>query len=423
MEESKQGKRKLHRGWWIIITTFIIMVLVYAPSVSMGGLFVVPISEAQGVTRTAVALGSTLAFFASIPICIFAGKIMNLTKIRYVEAIVLGFTVISWILPAVFPSLTMYYICMIVRGLASPMCPMIALSILSDRWFGPKARGRALGIATVGSGLGQMILNPIVAGIIEKYGWRTGYIFFAVLAAIVIPLVLATWGESPEEYGLERIGEADPDDPVVQQKVYGPTLKKVLTSPFFWFAFIGMVLSAGGSQTTLTLGASFFQTAGFSAVTAATFLTFGSFGIMIGKLFLGTVIDKLGVQVGIPLGGILMAVGYGGMMLGIKNPVFMLMAVFAFVWGMGCAVINLAIPLFSSVLVGTRSYPVVVSLIQMATSLGAGTLPTLFSSTYEKTGNYYTAWTGAMIVSICFAVIAIICIGVRKKHPASEITE
>ena len=86
---------------------------------------------------------------------------------------------------------------------------MICLSILTERWFAPSVRGKALGVATVASGIGAMILNPVTAMVIEKASYSGGFIFFAILALIPIPFVLAFWKDYPADAGVDRVGAAD----------------------------------------------------------------------------------------------------------------------------------------------------------------------------------------------------------------------
>lgn len=422
MTEST-AKKKLHPGWMIIITMLLLMSLVYAPCINMVGLFYVPMSQELNVSIPAIGLATTLSFFISIPACIFAGKFFTVAKVRTIELVMLVIIAGTFVVNGLVSNLTVFYICAVVRGFCSPMCPIIALSILSDRWFGPKARGKALGIATMGSGLGQMILSPITATIIENFSWRFGYFFLAVLSVIMIPLVYFTIKESPESCGVGRIGEADPGEAnqIVGNKIYGPTLKGVLTSPVFWLGFFAMFIMCNGTQTMLSLGSTFFQTYGFSAVTAATLMSCGSIGIMLGKLILGWVIDKFGLRVGLPLGSLLMTVGYAIMLVNMTSGSFIIMAVGSVFYGLGCAVCNLAIPMFTSALVGTRAYSMSVSLIQLSTSLGAGLLPTVFSATAESTGSYALCWGAAMVFPFVAAILISVCLAIRAKRPAASL--
>ncbi|MGB0147332.1 MAG: MFS transporter, partial [Ilumatobacteraceae bacterium] len=54
-------------------------------------------------------------------------------------------------------------------------------------WFN-KRRTLALGIAVSGIGAGTLVCAPLAASLIDRYGWRTTYVVFAVggMAALLI---------------------------------------------------------------------------------------------------------------------------------------------------------------------------------------------------------------------------------------------
>jgi len=418
--ENEVKRRGIHPGWWVIITSFIIMLVVYAPVITLTGVFFVPISNALNVSRTAVTFSATLGFLASIPACLLAGVILKTMKIRYLEVTCLLITCATFIWSAFTSSLMILYVCFFIRGFTAPFVPMICLSILTERWFAPSVRGKALGVATVASGIGAMILNPVTAMVIEKASYSGGFIFFAILALIPIPFVLAFWKDYPADAGVDRVGAADAAHGGEEYREYGPTLKKALLSPVFIISFLAMFVLCGGTQTIVSLGASCNVTLGFDPVTAASLISFASFGIVVGKLGLGAVIDRWGLRTGTMAGGILLASGYIIMLMQFSAPKFVPMAIGYFIGGLGIAIVNLGIPLVASVLIGNRSYGTCVSMLQMASSLGAGILPTLLSKTYETTGAYTITWTICIGFAAAFGIMMFVVLTYRKHHPLTD---
>ena len=61
-------------------------------------------------------------------------------------------------------------------------------SAIVVRWF-DKYRGRAFGYISSGIAVGGLVLTPILAVIINNYGWRSGALFSGVMILIVcIPI-------------------------------------------------------------------------------------------------------------------------------------------------------------------------------------------------------------------------------------------
>ena len=71
-----------------------------------------------------------------------------------------------------------------------------------------RRRGLATGICFMGSGLGGMILNPLLGIWLERCGWRMSFRILGVIMAVVaIPCVLLV-RIRPEHMGLRQIGRA-----------------------------------------------------------------------------------------------------------------------------------------------------------------------------------------------------------------------
>ncbi len=75
-----------------------------------------------------------------------------------------------------------------------------AASAAVANWFIRK-RGRALGLYTLGAGVGGATLVPLIGWLISQYGWRTTVVIIGVgVWVIVIPLSLVL-RHRPEQYG------------------------------------------------------------------------------------------------------------------------------------------------------------------------------------------------------------------------------
>lgn len=84
---------------------------------------------------------------------------------------------------------------------------------LINRWF-KKQVGTMIGLCSAGSGLGGVLLSPVVIYGIEHYGWRNTYLFFGfVILAVMTPLMAFLLRDTPEEKQLLPFGETSASTP------------------------------------------------------------------------------------------------------------------------------------------------------------------------------------------------------------------
>jgi MFS family permease len=142
------------------------------------------------------------------------------------------------------------------------------------KWFVRK-RGRVLGIAAMGPGLGPMIFPVSIQSLIEFTDWRTAWFVLGIVAiAILVPMSFLV-RTRPEDMGLlpdgdivppEERGEGRPRQP---RRLEGLTRSEGIRTPAFWLIVVSFMLvgiGIGGFHANLV---PFFQDAGLSAGTAA----------------------------------------------------------------------------------------------------------------------------------------------------------
>jgi sugar phosphate permease len=71
-------------------------------------------------------------------------------------------------------------------GVGHACLGMVVCAAAIGKWFIRK-RGFALGLSSMGIGVGTMVMGPAAAYIVSAYDWRTGFVFFgAVILAVGI---------------------------------------------------------------------------------------------------------------------------------------------------------------------------------------------------------------------------------------------
>jgi len=399
--ESK-NKKGLYFGWWIVVSSFMIMFLYYGPAVNLFGLYVPSLVAEFQTTRTAIVGIMSVGTVAGVIGSMFAGKTLmklGLRKVWTVSALVCSGT---YVLNAMAPSLTVIYVSTFIRGLFGAGIAIVPISILINSWFGKKIKGKAMGIALMGSGIGAMILNPVTGYIIKNHGWRTGYFFFAGMLVVMIPIALPTFVLSPKLKGLERIGDV-PEEAGKEMSLYGMTSKQALRSGVFWLAFISMILLAGTAQSWSNNGASYLTDLKFDPITVASIMSITSLGLTIGKPIFGVISDKWGNKAGITTGAITLIIGY--LLLLTSANMKGLAIIGAGVTGAGIAVINVLLPLITADLFGNRDYAALVGYMQISAALGTTIIPPSVAGVFDSTGSFSLAWIGlAAIAAVCIVI-------------------
>lgn len=132
-----------------------------------------------------------------------------------------------------------------------------------NRWFSTH-RGLAMGLLTASSATGQLVFLPMMAAIIEHYGWRPVVLMVAAICAGVLPLVAIFLPERPAAVALRPYGATHDDTAAT-------SLGNPLTSAFrtlfyavrkrdFWLLFFSFFIC--GASTNGYIGTHFIAMCG-----------------------------------------------------------------------------------------------------------------------------------------------------------------
>ena len=167
-------------------------------------------------------------------------------------------------------------------------------------WTDPARRGRAIGIAFAGTGVGSLVFVPLANLLIEQFAWRNAYLVLALICAVVLlPLMVI---------GLKR--------PPAREMVHGvrassaPVWGSLLRNPAFW-ALLIVGLTALGPVRSLTVHqVAYMESFGVARETAANVVGLAGFLTTFSFIGLGWVSDRFGRMVAFTLGaaGLLAAV-------------------------------------------------------------------------------------------------------------------
>jgi sugar phosphate permease len=410
-----QSQPRIAAGWWVIGGSFLVYFmsggLFYTATVFLKAL-TTEFGWSRGEVSGAFALGFLLTGFAAP----FWGRLADRRGPRAAllpGAVLTGLFAIA--LSQVDSLLALYALYSLLT-IAAAGISLIPVSVLISNWFVEK-RGRAMGIANTGEGLGSLLLTPLAAVLIASFGWRSAYVVLgAGVLALLIPVVLGLRGR-PQDVGLlpdgVAAGEGDPSAtpalggaPAVASPAAAPdlTLAAALRGSAFWvtciawFVVLMPVAAVNLHQVPLMtdLGLSI-ERASLIAALAAGMSIVGraGFGLLSERFPIRAVFSVCYVALGAGV-----ALLWAATQLG-PSTLWLYVVVFGIAIGGAFALA----PLFVAAVFGVRALGEIFGVLAIAATLGGAVGPWLAGVLFDRTGSYETVLPLAVAATLVAAVL------------------
>ena len=288
-------------GWNILFAAGSSMVVRNAAASLTLAVFIFPMSEDLGWSRTLIAGAASVGGLAATVASPVVGWALDRYGARVIltgSVLVMGLSTISLAWATVPIAFYLAY----GTGRVIFSSPMnIGSSVVVSRWF-VRRRGRATGILFLSHSLG-MITFPLIAGLVIKYrGWEDAWIVLGVLVwVLALGPVSMLVRQSPESVGLLPDGDlpieqndGTPAESPAEEQNW--TLKEAMRTPTLWL----LALATGSlyllqSGTNIHQGAYFLDQGLGVGVSAAT-LSMNAVFTGVGSLFWGWLVDKAPVR-------------------------------------------------------------------------------------------------------------------------------
>lgn len=293
-------------------------------------------------------------------------------------------------------ALWMFYLFYFVNALGYMCGGPLPNQVLLSRWF-DRTRGKAMGIAYLGIGIGGAIVPLLSHWLTDQFGWRGS------LQALGVIMVLVAF---PLAYFVKDQGRVVPP---VQGRDRSPavaTLRPILTSPAFYLLAAGSMCSiaaVGGANQHLKLFLSLDR--GYTQGDAARVISLVLTVSIAGRLFMGWLADRVSRKYVMVLIYLLVAAAIPMLLAGSSRAMMM---AFAVVFGLGLGGEYLIIPLMAAELFGVAVLGRVMGIVLTADGVAEATAPMLVGYLRDRTGSYQmgfltlvaTALAGAAAVAL-----------------------
>jgi sugar phosphate permease len=198
--------KRLHYAWIVALVTFVVL-LVTAGIRATPGLLMVPLETEFGWNRAVIsgAVAINIALFGLIGP--FAASVMDRWGLRRVMLSAIALLAVSVALTTrMHTRWELMLLWGVLVGTGTGGTSMVLAAVVATRWFDAR-RGLVLGALSAANATGQLVFLPMLAGLVERHGWRAAAFTVSGAAVIVFVVVLVFMRDRPEDVGVRAYGE------------------------------------------------------------------------------------------------------------------------------------------------------------------------------------------------------------------------
>jgi MFS family permease len=388
-------------GWRIVLAAF--LNLFFAVGLVFYGLpvFYPSLVDSLHFSRSQVTQGSFLGFVIVAPAFGFMGALIDRIGARQVIRFGLLLVGLPLVMMGWMSSLSEYYALCILEVVGYVLAGPIPNQVLISNWFRAK-RGRAMGYAYLGLGLGGVAAPIFAAHLIAWVGWRRAFaIMGAVILAVLFPIGQWVTRSAPEELGLVPDGVGSALTPGGSEKIPSLRLRTAVRTANFWLVLVGSALTIGAIGTVIQQFVLFLRDVGYTTGQATHVFSGLLFAGLAGRVAVGYFADRYRKKNVMALFYLLLAVAIPLLFLAHQPAALW---AFALVFGFAMGADYMLIPLVTAECFGLTALGKLLALIIMADSLAQWFGPMLAGRIFEATHSYDLAWNIITAAGILGAV-------------------
>lgn len=411
---SEQHESKVFYGWWIVVAAF--LNLFFAVGLIFYGfpVFYPSFVADLGFNRAQVTQGFLLGFLTiGLPTGLVTGILIDKIGARWVILAGAVLTGGSLILMGFMHQFWEYQVLCVLEVIGYVLAGPISNQVLVAQWFRER-RGRAMGLAYLGLGLGGAVAPPAINALIHNYGWRHSIIGAGVsIIVVLLPVAIFLTRSMPHEMGLNADGAPGPlvTHVAANNSVFS-IIGAALRDRNFWLIVIGSSLVIGAMNAVIQHFILFLKSIGYSPASASGYLSLLLMASLGGRVIVGYIADRFRKKN-------IMAIFY--FLLGAAIPLLFLAkqpaaaAAFAIIFGFSMGADYMLIPLVTAECFGLSALGKLLALIIVAYSIGQWAGPYIAGRIFDTHHSYDLAWKIMAVAGIAGS-LAIYAIVKRPGH-------
>lgn len=383
--EKVTAAQEWKSGWTLVLASSVGFSF-FSVMLSGTGLFMGPLADEFGWSRTLLATGPSIATVMTAILSPFFGMLIDRFGSRRMA----------------IPGIVLTMLATAAFGLANGsefqwlalwfVFGIVAVSIKSTVWTAAvlgvfeKSRGLALGLTLAGTAVAQIVVPPLGNFLITDFGWRWAYVGLAAgWGGVTLILCLLFFFDARDKSARAARASGATVDP-------GSVVLPGLTIPQAWrdsalwrigiSNFVVMLLTMGLMMHLIPI----LTDAGMSRAEAAWLSSLGGVAGVIGKLVTGVLLDRFRPNWtgGLTLGAA--CVTFAVLMWGLHSPALIIIAMI--VNGYAAGTKTQITGFLTQGYGGMRNFGAIYGVMAAMMALAAGTGPMIAGAVYDFTGGY-----------------------------------
>jgi MFS family permease len=390
---------RIFYGWWVVLAAF--LNLFFTVGVMFYGLpvFYPSLVESLRFSRAQLSTGFLLGFaFVALPVGILAGTLIDRVGAQKVISVGIWLVGLSLVLMGSMNRLWEFYILCTMAAVGYVLSGPIPNQVLVANWFRMK-RGRAMGYAYLGLGLGGVVSPLVIQLLIQTFGWRHALqIAGSTIVVVLFPIARWVTKSKPDDLHLLPDGVAPTAETSIsslpaKNGTAGIDFKAILTSRKFWLILAGCMLTIGAIGAVTQHLVLLLRDKGYPLKLASHVFSAMLASSLAGRVIVGYLADRRSKKNVMALFYFLLATSISLLFLS-SHP--LAVWTFALVFGFALGADYMLIPLLTAECFGLSILGRVLSLIISGYSVGQWVAPWVAGRIFDAYHSYDLAW-GIMV--------------------------
>ncbi|MFH1652037.1 MAG: MFS transporter [Chloroflexota bacterium] len=284
-------RHRIFYGWVIVAAFLLLTTILWGLRLSFG-VFFKSVESEFSLSRAATSTVLSTYMVVGILFVVIGGWALD----RYgpkVALLIMGFfTGLSLLLTSQTASLWQLFVTYsLLLAVGTSPTYMVTISTVA-RWF-DRRRGLALGIASIGAGLGTVVMAPFATYLITHFDWRTAYLYIGIIAWVIVIPVAFVLKKGPHALGKPP----ETPSPLSGSTAAVPldlSLSQAFRTRSLWLLTVISFLASSAQMLVMTHIVPHATDSGFSDFQAAAVLSLIGASNIIGKIVFGAAADRRG---------------------------------------------------------------------------------------------------------------------------------
>jgi MFS family permease len=419
---DSRTKSKIFYGWYIVGVGILVNIAGTFAFSSTLSIFLKPITTELGVSRGAFSLIRTFEIGVAALIVPMLGSWIDRHGGRWpliIGVLMEGTGLLLSSLVQNFWQFVIVRCSLVIAGEA--LLGSLVINVTIAQWF-VRRRGRAMGIANLGTGIAKLSIPLCAATLFVVIGWRGTWAVFGIVAPLlVVAPALLFIRRRPEDLGLLPDGEMPSKKtdklqtttaiPTAMAPRYSPTettwsRSEALRLPTFWLLVVTFGIASVGIAGLNLHIFSFVTDIGYAPLVAASFMSTIAFTQLVSTLIWGMLADRFDIR---KVSCVQFLIQCVGLVIVISSAELYLVYVGFFLYGTGLAGSFVLRELIWSNFFGRASLGTVRGISLFFSHLFAASGAPFFGFLHDATGSYnlsFTIFSVALFTSSILILLA-----------------